>query len=75
MTTLYVAAALAAIAPSASAQGNAGTASDASALAFGETFTIQSRVLGETRRINVYAPPVRLPAFRKVFPPAPAPGG
>ena len=26
-------------------------------LAFGETFTINSKVLGETRRINVYAPP------------------
>jgi predicted alpha/beta superfamily hydrolase len=45
--------------------------SNASApLSFGETFTIQSRVLGETRRINVYIPPadsdsaqVRLPVM------------
>src|ERR1051326_5748418 len=26
-------------------------------LVIGETFTIDSRILGETRRINVYAPP------------------
>jgi predicted alpha/beta superfamily hydrolase len=36
-----------------------GVASSAAApLPFGETFTITSRVLGETRRINVYIPPV-----------------
>jgi predicted alpha/beta superfamily hydrolase len=38
-------------------------------LAIGETFTLDSRVLGETRRINIYAPPayadsaVRLPVL------------
>lgn len=34
-----------------------GAATEASALTIGETFTLQSRVLGETRRINVYLPP------------------
>lgn len=32
-------------------------AGDQAALAFGDTFTIASTVLGETRRINVYIPP------------------
>ncbi|HEV7670549.1 MAG TPA: alpha/beta hydrolase-fold protein [Thermoanaerobaculia bacterium] len=32
--------------------------SAASPLPFGETFTIPSKILGETRRINVYLPPV-----------------
>lgn len=32
-------------------------AADASPLVAGETFTIESATLGETRRINVYAPP------------------
>ncbi|MBD0320195.1 MAG: alpha/beta hydrolase [Gemmatimonadetes bacterium] len=32
-------------------------AQTATPLTIGETFTIESRVLGETRRINVYAPP------------------
>jgi predicted alpha/beta superfamily hydrolase len=32
-------------------------ASTAQPLAIGETFTIESKVLGETRRINVYLPP------------------
>jgi predicted alpha/beta superfamily hydrolase len=32
------------------------TASESQPLAIGTTFTIESRVLGETRRINVYAP-------------------
>ena len=39
-------------APAASAQN----ASSASALTIGQTFTLNSRVLGETRRINVYLP-------------------
>jgi predicted alpha/beta superfamily hydrolase len=30
---------------------------DATPLAIGETFTLASQVLGETRRINIYAPP------------------
>ena len=32
-------------------------ASTAAPLVIGETFTIESKILGETRRINVYAPP------------------
>ena len=44
------------IASPALAQGDVGT-NQASALTVGETFTIQSRELGETRRINVYLPP------------------
>jgi predicted alpha/beta superfamily hydrolase len=33
-------------------------ASPAAPLVIGETFTIQSKTLGETRRINVYVPPI-----------------
>ena len=40
-------------APHAAAQG----AGPATPIAIGETFTIESKVLGETRRINVYRPP------------------
>ena len=40
------------------AQSPAGkAASSAAPLVIGETFTIDSKILGETRRINVYAPP------------------
>ncbi|HYN07369.1 MAG TPA: alpha/beta hydrolase-fold protein [Vicinamibacterales bacterium] len=39
------------------AQGDAGRASQASPLTIGETFTIESKILGEARRINVYLPP------------------
>ena len=39
------------------AQNPTGTASQAAPLNLGETFTIQSKALGETRRINVYLPP------------------
>lgn len=42
---------------SAFAQGAVGGASPASALTIGETFTIESTILGEVRRINVYLPP------------------
>lgn len=35
----------------------AARAQSATPLVIGETFTIESRVMGETRRINVYAPP------------------
>ncbi|HEX7182994.1 MAG TPA: alpha/beta hydrolase-fold protein [Thermoanaerobaculia bacterium] len=35
----------------------AGAVEDTSPLVIGETFTIDSRILGETRRINVYLPP------------------
>src|SRR5262249_20282464 len=38
------------------AQANTGRASPAAPLVMGETFTIQSAALGETRRINVYLP-------------------
>jgi predicted alpha/beta superfamily hydrolase len=38
------------------AQSDGGRASAAAPLSIGETFTIESAVLGETRRINVYAP-------------------
>ena len=49
---------LAAVATPAAAQpGGHPVVSDAAPLAIGETFTIRSRVLGETRRINVYVPP------------------
>jgi len=48
---LFAVAALAAATPAAAQQG-----SPAAPLTLGETFTIESRVLGETRRINVYAP-------------------
>ncbi len=41
----------------ASAQGNAGRVGPAEPLAVGETFTIDSDTLGESRRINVYLPP------------------
>jgi len=39
------------------ASGARATASTSQPLAIGETFTIESKVLGETRRINVYLPP------------------
>lgn len=40
------------------AQGNVNAASPAAPLVVGETFTIRSKVLDETRRINVYLPPI-----------------
>ncbi len=52
-----LAAAIAVHASCVNAQMPAGSASDAAPLVIGETFTIDSRILGETRRINVYAPP------------------
>jgi predicted alpha/beta superfamily hydrolase len=39
------------------AQGDGPGVGTASPLTIGETFTIQSKALGETRRINVYRPP------------------
>lgn len=47
---------LSAAAPAA-AQSSTAAAGDAAPLVIGETFTLPSGVLGETRRINVYAPP------------------
>jgi len=46
----------------------AGAAEKAAPLAIGETFTLQSKVLGETRRINVYLPPGYAEAPDKRFP-------
>ena len=56
---ILTAALLASVVSPASAQVGAErqAASDVAPLAVGETFTISSRVLGEVRRINVYAPP------------------
>jgi predicted alpha/beta superfamily hydrolase len=39
------------------AQGDSARVSQAAALTLGETFSIESRILGEVRRINVYLPP------------------
>ncbi len=44
-------------ASTAAAQGATGRVSQSSPLTVGETFTIESTALGETRRINVYLPP------------------
>ncbi|HMC78797.1 MAG TPA: alpha/beta hydrolase-fold protein [Vicinamibacterales bacterium] len=52
---LWAAAAIALVCPA--RLGQAAQASSATPLAIGETFTIASRVLGETRRMNVYLPP------------------
>jgi hypothetical protein len=41
----------------ASAQARPSSGDGATPLAFGETFTINSKILGEARRINVYLPP------------------
>ena len=41
----------------AAAQTGKGAGIDATPLTIGETFTMQSSILGEARRINVYAPP------------------
>lgn len=53
---ITLAAALMLFAPGLFAQAGAARASGPSPLSIGETFTIESAVLGETRRINVYAP-------------------
>lgn len=57
MRSVRITAALLCLAPPAFAQGGEATASASSPLEVGETFTIESRALGETRRINVYRPP------------------
>jgi len=51
------AAVIALVCPVALAQGDGARASNAAPLVVGETFTVASKVLGETRRINVYLPP------------------
>lgn len=53
----YAAAATLLISSSAIAQRDAGDPGQASALTVGETFIIESKTLGEARRINVYVPP------------------
>jgi predicted alpha/beta superfamily hydrolase len=45
------------IASAAGAQAAEPAATDLAPLAIGQTFTLKSVILGETRRINVYAPP------------------
>jgi predicted alpha/beta superfamily hydrolase len=50
------------------ALNSAGAAEQAAPLAIGETFTLQSQVLNETRRINVYLPPGYAEAADKRFP-------
>jgi predicted alpha/beta superfamily hydrolase len=52
------AAALLVLASAALAQRGNARASQAAPLTMGETFTVRSAALGETRRINVYLPPV-----------------
>jgi hypothetical protein len=65
---LLVAVAFTALPACAGVQASGGEAADVTPLTVGETFTIESRVLRETRRINVYLPPgrddsVRLPVL------------
>ncbi len=57
-TICCLAGALLLIASPALAQGDRDTAGKATPLTIGETFTIDSKIVGETRRINVYLPPV-----------------
>ena len=54
----YIASAIVLISCPALAQRDTVDVSPTSALTVGETFTIRSTTLGETRRINVYIPPV-----------------
>jgi predicted alpha/beta superfamily hydrolase len=54
----WIVAALTCLSTSALAQTDTRAASPPSPLVMGETFTIQSKTLDETRRINVYLPPV-----------------
>lgn len=56
-SSTVVAALLVSLASPVLAQSAAPAASPASPLVVGETFTLRSEVLGEMRRINVYAPP------------------
>jgi predicted alpha/beta superfamily hydrolase len=45
-----------------------GAAEKASPLIIGETFTIDSKIMGETRRLNVYLPPSYVKASQARFP-------
>ncbi len=58
MRLFWTVAALTCLTTSALTQTDTSAASPASPLVMGETFTIQSKTLDETRRINVYLPPV-----------------
>lgn len=59
---------VAAAAPAAAQTTTARPAPGATPLAIGETFTIASTVLGETRRINVYLPPPYADSAAQRFP-------
>ncbi|HEU4584605.1 MAG TPA: alpha/beta hydrolase-fold protein, partial [Gemmatimonadaceae bacterium] len=58
MVFRWTIAALLCLTTSAIAQTDLHAASPASPLVMGETFTIRSKTLDETRRINIYLPPV-----------------
>ncbi|HEX8189618.1 MAG TPA: alpha/beta hydrolase-fold protein [Pyrinomonadaceae bacterium] len=57
ISRLYALCLIPAFAALAHAQALPASGEKAAPLAFGETFTINSKVLGETRRINVFVPP------------------
>lgn len=57
ISRLYALCLIAAFAALAHAQARPASGERAMPLVFGETFTIKSKVLSETRRINVYVPP------------------
>jgi predicted alpha/beta superfamily hydrolase len=57
ISTFYALCLLPALAALAHAQARPVSVEQAAPLAFGETFTINSKILSETRRINVYFPP------------------
>jgi uncharacterized protein len=57
-STAWTALAVTMLSSSAIAQTGNARAGQATPLSIGETFALESRVLGETRRINVYLPPV-----------------
>ena len=58
ISRLYAVCLIPAFAALAHAQARPASGDKAAPLAFGETFTINSKVLSEARRINVYVPPV-----------------
>ncbi|MFN8580844.1 MAG: alpha/beta hydrolase-fold protein [Gemmatimonadaceae bacterium] len=68
MTKRLAAMAVLCLASSAAAQTTSARSTPAAPLTIGETFTIQSKVLGETRRINVYLPPPYADSSGKRFP-------
>lgn len=57
ISRLYVFCLIPSFAILAHAQARPALVEKAVPLAFGETFTIDSKILGEARRINVYVPP------------------